>query len=146
MNHPEPSQTFLKKIIFYFSVSALGKKTAEVAAEKRYIKLKMVVDEDKQQEIVETERQKEEVEREIKEVEREIKVKEKELERLLKEVDELQDELIMQVVRIESGGIKKNERAKVIDEQKKDEMRKLDMENVIDEKKEAINQLNMKRS
>ena len=68
MNHPEPSQTFFKPIIFSFSVSSLEKKVAEMAKEKRFFRLKMVAGEEQKNEMIETENQKEQLEIEIADV------------------------------------------------------------------------------
>ena len=57
-NHSKQSQThFLNNYFNFFSSECLGEKTAEVAANKRYLKLKMVVEEGRQEEVEETERQ-----------------------------------------------------------------------------------------
>ena len=126
-------------------MSALEKKCAKTAAEHRFLKLKKLVELGKQSEIRENEQQKEEIEKEIKEVEMKIEAKEKDLEELLKDVEVLEGSLIDVVGRMEGGKLKKKERAKKVQEQKEMEIRKLDLETMIDEKKHDINEWERKK-
>ena len=105
----------------------------------------MVVSEDRRKEVEEMERQREEVERQIEEVDRKIKEKEEELKQLMNEVDELENECIEDVVRIESGYVKDEERAKAIERHKEKEIKKLDWETEVDERKEGVRLLKKKR-
>ena len=98
---------------------------AEVAAKNRYIKLKMVVSEERRKGVEEMDKQREEVEREIEEVDRKIMEKEEELKQLMKEVDELKNECIEDVIR--SGYMDDQERAKAIKRHKEKEIKKLDL-------------------
>ena len=70
-------------------MGTLEKKVAEKAMEERFVWLKMVVEEGKRREMMETERQKDEMEVEIAEVEGKIREKEEELERLVSKVEVL---------------------------------------------------------
>ena len=97
----------------------------------------MVVSEDRRKEVEETERQRGEVEREIEEVDKEIREKEEELKQLMKEVDELENECIEDVVRIESGYMEDEERAKAIERHMEKEIKKLDWKTEVDERKEG---------
>ena len=126
-------------------MSALQKRTAEAAAEHRFLKLKKLVDDGREREMSENEKQREEMEVQIEEIEKEIKVKEKELKELMKDVEVLKSELIEEVVRMEGGKMKKTERAMAIQKHKKMEIRKLDWETGIDERKEEIQQLAKKK-
>ena len=119
-------------------MSALEKKTAETAAEQRFIKLRKLVDEGREREMKETERQRKEVERKITKVEKEIKVKEKELKELMKDVEVMEQDLIEQIVIMEKGLWDEEERARAVEKQKADEMRKLDWEIKIDERRDAV--------
>ena len=98
-----------------------------------------------EKEIKKNEQQKEEIEKEIKEVEKKIEAKEKELEELLKEVEVLEDSLIDVIVGMEGGKLSKKERAMKAQEQKKMEIRKLDLETVIDGKKHDTDEWEKKR-
>ena len=91
--------------------------------------------------MIETEGQKEKLEEEIEEVEKKIKEKEEELERLQAEVKVLVSEILEGVVVMEKGGLKKRERVKTEKKCKEDEMRKLDLEIVVDKKKNKVAQL-----
>ena len=84
---------------------------------------------------------KEEVEKKIGEGEREIEAKEKELADLTREVKLLEEEMILDVVRMESEKLSKEEMMGAFSKQKEDEVRELDLETVIDEKKEGIRKL-----
>ena len=124
-------------------MSPLEKQAAEKAAKDRYLKLKRMVEQGRQREIEETRMKKEEVEK-IDEVEREIEEKERELEDLRKEVRELEEEMMMEAVRMDSGGLDDEERGSVLNKQKGDEIKKVDLETIIDQKKEGIRQLKKK--
>ena len=79
---------------------------AEIAAERRFLKLQGVEDQGREKEIEETERQRGNVENEISVLEKKIEMKEKELEELVKEVEVLEEELIEEAFWIESGMMK----------------------------------------
>ena len=93
-------------------MDALEKKVADSAKEKRFVKLRMVADEERKREMIEIEGQKEKLEEEIEEVEEKIKKKKEELERLQAEVKVLESEILEGVVVMEKGGLKKRERVK----------------------------------
>ena len=116
-------------------MDALEKKVADSAKEKRFVKLRMVADEERKREMIETEGQKEKLEDEIEEVEEKIREKEEELERLKAEVKVLESEILDGVVVMEKGGLKKRERVNAKKKSKEDEMRKLDLEIVVDKKR-----------
>ena len=122
-------------------MSALEKKCAEKAVRENYLKLKMLVDDGREEEIEETERKKEGVKKKIDEVKGAIKVKEEELEKLVKEVGEIEDELIMKALRIEGGNMSKEERRNALQKQREDEIKKLDIKTKIEEEKEEMKQL-----
>ena len=79
------------------------------------------------------------------EVDREIEEKEEELKQLMKEVDELQNECIEEAVRIESGDMGGEERAKAVERQNENEIKKLDWDTEVDERKEGVRLLKKKR-
>ena len=111
---------------------------AEVTAELRFIRLRKLIDEGKEREMKETVRQRKEVERKITKVEKEIKVKEKELKELMKDVEVMEQDLIEQIVIMEKGGLDEEERARAVEKLKADEMRKLDWEINIDERRDMV--------
>ena len=128
MNHPNPSQTYFKQFIyFYFSVGALEKKVAEKPRDKRFLKMKGVVDEERQKEIEETRMRREVAEKKIGTVEMQTEVKESELRELEKEVEELKNEIMEKIVRMKRGMLKKKQRREAVAKQKKDKMRQLDV-------------------
>ena len=78
-------------------------------------------------------------------MEREIEEKEEELKQLMKEVDHLDYEYIEEVVRIESGDMEDEERARAVERQKENEIKKLYWETEVDERKEVVRLLKKKR-
>ena len=107
--------------------------------------LRKLVDDDRRKEMKETERQRKDVEKKIAEVEKEKKVKEKELEGLMKDVEVLENDLIEQILIMEKGGLNKEERARAVEKQKADEMKKLDWEIGIDERKDEVRKSKKRR-
>ena len=95
---------------------------AEIAEERRFLKLKGVVDQRRKKEIEETERCRGDVENEISVLEMKIEMKEKELEELVKEMEVLQEELIEEAFWIEIGMMKKTSRNKVIEDHREKEI------------------------
>ena len=71
-------------------------------------------------------------------MEKEIEVKEKELEELMKDVEVMEHDLIGQIVIMEKGSLDEEERARAVEKQKADEMKKLDWEIKIDERRDAF--------
>ena len=92
----------------------------------------------KQKEIEETRMRREVAKKKIGKVEIQIEVEESELRELEKEVEELKNEIMEEIVRMERGMLKKKQRREAIAKQKEDEMRQLDLETMIDGKKEEV--------
>ena len=63
----------------------------------------------------------------------------------MKEVDELENECIEEAVRIESGDMEEEERARAVKRHKEKEIKKLDWETEADERKERVRLLKKKR-
>ena len=98
-------------------------------------------DQGREKGIEETERQRGNVENEISVLEKKIEMKEKELEELVKEVEVLEKELIEEAFWIESGMMKKRSRKKVVEGHREKEIRKIDEETLIDEKRREVRDL-----
>ena len=114
---------------------------AEIAAKRRFLKLKGVVDQGRKKEIEETERHMGDVENEISVLEKKTEMKEKELKELVKEMEVLQEELIVEAFWIESGMMKKWSRNKAIEGHREKEIQKIDEETLIDEKRREVGDL-----